>query len=105
MQHHQLIHHQLISELAKDKLIEKLAKNLKIKKDDFEDFCQEIYLILLEYPATKIIDLHKKKQLKFFIVRIMLNQYFSKTSPFYKKYKLYAKYILTLNEEFNTNSR
>ena len=55
--------------------------------------------------------MYERKQLKFFIVRIIMNQYFSKNSPFYKKYKLYDqrqdynKKIETEEDEFDTEDR
>jgi hypothetical protein len=58
-----------------------------------DDFLQEMYMVLLEYKPEKIVEMYEKKQLKFFMVRIIQNQYNSKTSPFYRKYKKYYKYI------------
>jgi len=40
-------------------------------------------------PLRREEEIIKKNELKFYIVRIMLNQYHSKTSPFYYKYKRY----------------
>lgn len=55
----------------------------KIAGDWWEELRQDVFLILCEYNKDKIIDMNSKKALKFFIVRITLNQYRSKNSKFY----------------------
>ena len=68
-------------------------------------------MVLLEYNPDKIVEMYEKKQLKFFMVRIIQNQYNSKTSPFYRKYKKYYKYktpdelvdVKALENQINSN--
>lgn len=52
-----------------------------------EDLVSEVSLILLETNPDKIVMLSNAKQLTFYAVRIILNQAFSNSSPFYKKYR------------------
>lgn len=52
-----------------------------------EDLSHEVILILLETNADKILMMHEKNQLVFYAVRIIINLAFSKTSPFFKKYR------------------
>lgn len=98
----------IINELAKEKTVETLCTNMGVEQAYLDDLVQEIYLILLEYDEDKLIKMYERKQLKFFIVRIIMNQYFSKNSPFYKKYKMYDqrqdynKEIETEEDEYNT---
>jgi hypothetical protein len=81
--------------MTKNQIIEKLylSKNLNdcIKKmepvDLQEDLKSEVIAIVCEWPEEKIVDLHTKNQLEFYVVRVILNQIKSKTSPFYKKYR------------------
>lgn len=54
-----------------------------------DDFKQELFIILLEMPNAKISQLHKDNELLRYIVGVIKNQYNSKTSSFYRKYKLY----------------
>lgn len=82
---------QIVEELYNTNLLTELCENIGVLPKDMDDFKQEIYLILLEYNQDKIIELYNKKQLKFFIVRIIQNQYHSKNSPFYMKYKRYSQ--------------
>lgn len=79
----------IIEQLESDGLLYTLFKNMGVRSDEMDDLKQEIYVILLEYNEDKLIQLYEKKQLKFFLVRIITNQYFSGNSPYYKKYKRY----------------
>ena len=81
----------IVEELYKTNLITELCENIGVLPKDMDDFTQEIYLILLEYNEEKLIEIYNKNQLKFFIVRIIQNQYNSKNSPFYMKYKRYSQ--------------
>ena len=83
----------IIGELENNGTVREICENMKVSKNDIDDFVQEIYMILLEYDKDKIIDLYNKKQLKYFIVGIISRQYNSSTSPYYKKYKKYYQYI------------
>lgn len=83
----------IIEELYREKVIRNIITNMNVFEGDIDDLEQEIYTILLEYDADKIIEMYNKKQLKFFIVGIVTRQYFSKTSPFYKKYKKYYSLV------------
>ena len=55
----------------------------KVANEWWEELRQDVFVIICEYDEQKIIDMHNKKALKFFIVRIALNQYRSKNSKFY----------------------
>lgn len=83
----------IIEELYREKVIRNIITNMNVFEGDIDDLEQEIYTILLEYDVDKIIEMYNKKQLKFFIVGIVTRQYFSKTSPFYKKYKKYYSLV------------
>lgn len=78
----------IINEFAKQKKIEELVYNItKTSSFELDDLIQDIYMFLLEYDAEKICKLNENKQLIFFIVRMIYNNYFSKTSRYYYKYK------------------
>jgi hypothetical protein len=53
-----------------------------------EDLKSEVFLILCELPEEKLIALYDRKELKFYIVRIMLNLVQNKNNQFYKKIKM-----------------
>lgn len=52
-----------------------------------DDLKAEVILILLEIDESKLIEIYSKRALNFFTARIIMNQFFSTTSPFYKKYR------------------
>lgn len=79
----------ILDELERENIIRDMCLNMRVSPNDIDDLIQEVYVILLDYKAEKIIELYEKKQLKFFIVGILRRQYYSNTSPFYKKYKKY----------------
>lgn len=52
-----------------------------------DDLRSEVILILLETPEERLKQIYQSGGLKFFAVRIILNQIQSVTSSFYKKYR------------------
>lgn len=78
---------EIIEEISKDKLVEEIARNIRVTSDYYDDFVQDMYLTLLEYDNEKLNDIYEKKQMKFFLARICINNWNSSTSPFYCKYK------------------
>ena len=55
------------------------------RPDLFEDFIQEVILIFLEHPKAR--DMVIQGDVRWFIVRVALNQWRSSTSPFHKQYR------------------
>ena len=61
-------------------------------KDDLLSFViEELY----KCDSSRIDEIIKKKQLTFYIARVMLNQYHSKTSRYYYKYRKFYEYHVT----------
>lgn len=79
----------MLNKIANERLVEEICKNLGVSPKYMDDLVQEIYLILLEYNQEKLQSIYDKGQFNFFLTRIIKNQYFSKTSPFFKKYRKY----------------
>jgi hypothetical protein len=52
-----------------------------------DDLRMEVIAIVCEWSDERIIGLHERKELDFFVVRVILNQIQSNTSPFAKKYR------------------
>lgn len=94
---------EIIDQLARERRVETMLANIAKRpvSGTLEDLCQMVYLILLEYDEGKIVDLWENGQINFFLARILLNQYRSTNSPFYKlfrKYESKATDIETLRE-------
>lgn len=83
----------VIEKIVSDGIVEQIITNIGVTARYKDDLIQEIYLILMEYDRGKLEELYNKKQIAFFITRIIKNQYNSSTSPFYKKYRKYYEII------------
>ena len=57
-----------------------------------DDLKSEVFLILAELPEQKLIDLYDKKQLRFYVVRIMLNLVQNSNNQFFKMYRNFVEY-------------
>ena len=78
----------IIDEISKDKLVEEIVYNIGDKGDeDLKDLIQDIYINLLEKENDLIETLYSTNQLKFYIVKMVVNNIHSKNSPYYTKYK------------------
>lgn len=84
---------EIVYSLSYSGLVEDIARNIRVTSDYYDDFVQETYVTLLEYDNTKLNEIFDKKQIKYFVVRIMLNNWNSTTSPFYCKYKRSLSHI------------
>lgn len=97
---------EIIDRLAREQRVETMLANIAKQPvtGDLRDLCQMVYLILLEYDESKIVDLWEHNQINFFIARILLNQYKSSNSPYYKMFRKYVHLwtefeVLRRNEE------
>lgn len=96
----------IIETLAKDRRVEALVENIAHHSltADLKDLCQMVYLILLEYDASKLQDLWENDQINFFIARIILNQYRSSNSPFHAIFRKYQKRSLSIGDGISIDS-
>ena len=80
--------YKIIDEISKDKVVEEIVYNIGSKDDeDLKDLIQDIYINLLEKEDNLIETLYNTNQLKFYIIRMVVNNIHSKNSPYYTKYK------------------
>lgn len=90
----------IIATLAADRRVEFLVRSVahtNTLSADLQDLCQEVYCILLGYPADKIVDLWETECIGFFLVRIITNQLHSRTSRFYYTYKRFQALCRSLD--------
>ena len=73
--------------IVDNKIVESLVKDYMVELQFKDDLIQEIYIILLTSKQDKLKELIQKNQIRFYIARLIKNQYFSKTSSFYRTYK------------------
>lgn len=98
----------IIEELYETGLVRELINNCdkgRTQSFNLDDLEQDVYMILLEQPEKKIEDIYEKKQLKFFITRIILNQLNSSLSPFYYKYRKFSFQTYDLDEYIDEYDR
>ena len=78
----------IIDEISKNKMVEEIVYNIGDRGDeDLKDLIQDIYINLLEKEDNLIETLYNTNQLKYFIIRMVVNNIHSKNSPYYTKYK------------------
>ena len=79
---------EIIQEISKQKIVEEIVYNIGSKDDeDLKDLIQDIYINLLEKEDNLIENLYSTNQLKYFIIRMVVNNIHSKNSTYYAKYK------------------
>ena len=81
----------IIEEIAKKKTVETMVDNMAVPDLYRDDLIQEIYLILLQYSPEAIQNIWDKGEMDYFISKLITNNYNSKTSRFYYKYKKYNR--------------
>lgn len=84
---------EIVAKIAQERRVETMVENIAKSPltPDLKDLSQMVYLILLEYDESKLRDLWDHGQMNFFIARIILNQYRSTNSPYYKLFRKYAR--------------
>ena len=82
---------EIIEAVAKSRLVETMVENIAHQSltADLKDLAQMVYMILLEYDESKLQDLWENDQMRFFIARIIINQYRSSNSPFHAIFRKY----------------
>jgi hypothetical protein len=64
------------------------------------DLKAEVFLVLCEMDEQKLIGLYERNELRFYIVRTMLNMIKSDRSTFYKNYRNHIEFVASdLNKE------
>lgn len=77
----------VIDHILKDKFYEDVLKKYLAKEAERNEFRQELWLILLEMPESKLIGYFDQNCLKYVYIGIINNQIKSSTSPWHKKFR------------------
>ena len=94
--------YQIIEELARERVVEEMCCNVAHVSeltDDLKDLAQIIYVALLEYKDEYIIDLAKDSAIRFFIARMIINQWNTDHSPF----RDLVTHFSSITDELNPN--
>lgn len=84
----------IVTELAQARRVEDIVGRICRPCPDasaLSDLSQMVYIVLLTYDAEKVVDLWERGQLDFFIVRVVLNQFRSRNSPFYHALREFSR--------------
>ena len=83
----------IVGKIAECRTVEDLVRNIThhSKLDaDLADLVQIIYFALLQTDVKRLEELTSSGGMRFYIVRMIQNQYFSKNSPFYIQIKKFS---------------
>ena len=97
----------IIETLAKERRVEALVENIAHHSltADLKDLCQMVYLVLLEYDETKLLDLWENDQINFFLARIIINQYRSSNSPFHTIFRKFQERSVSMGVAGDINEK
>lgn len=91
----------IIEELAMGKQVEEILKKNNISSPYVSDLAQDIYVQLLEKDSALIEGLYDRGELLYFVRKMITNNIFSVTSPYYRKYEDFRKRSDELKEYAN----
>lgn len=83
----------IVGKIAESRTVEDLVRNITHHSSieaDLADLVQIIYFALLQTDVKRLEELTTNGGMKFYIVRMIQNQYFSKNSPFYMEIKKFS---------------
>ncbi len=82
---------EVVEEVARTKLIQEciLIVTGGVWRSEYDDLVQDLLVEFLD-QGKKIVDLYKRGQLKFFIMRIVRNNINSNTSRFFYRYRRFS---------------
>lgn len=64
-----------------------VCKNITKNNELTDDLFQHCVTVLLEYDEEKLLPMIKNNTIKFFFIRIVVNNWSSSTSPFHKQFR------------------
>ena len=81
---------EVVEYIARTKLIQECIKVVTggVWRSEYSDLVQDVLIELLN--QSKVVDLYKRGQLKFYIMRIIRNNLQSNTSRFYYRYRRFS---------------
>lgn len=90
---------EIINEIANSKDYQNLCKKIAGGNAIWKDLFQELIIILIEKNPLKIEQMYSMDQLKYFIIKILQNQYGSDHSALHRTHRLFAKSAIEITHE------
>lgn len=79
-------------------MLRKMTRSARLT-DDLKDLAQMVYLIILDYPEDKLLDLWKSGHIRFFIARVIMNQLHGTRNAFYYAHRKFRAMTCPLIDE------
>ena len=81
---------EVVERIAREGWVEECIKTVSggVWRSEYSDLAQDVLIELLN--QSKVVDLYKKGQLKFYIMRVVRNNIQSATSRFYYRYRRFS---------------
>lgn len=95
--------YEIVDSIARLKIVERVVSSMGSQSPYTEDLAQDIYEALLKKPDELVRSLFDNGQLTFYIIKMVKNNIFSKTSPFYRDYERYRKNADDLEESLKND--
>lgn len=84
----------VVDALARDRVVEHLvAATTRRPASELGDLVQMVYEILLRKPPRHLQRVRRNMAVNYYIVGIIRNLYFSKTSPYHRKIRRFEQHI------------
>lgn len=98
--------YQIVEDLARGRVVEEICCNVAHVSElsnDMKDLAQIIYLALLQIKDEYIIDLAKDNSIRFYIARMVINQWNTDHSPFRDLVTRFSSITTELNYNDDTD--
>ena len=95
---------EIVGRLASAKVVEGLIQNVTHTsriRGNLSDLSQIIYFALLQTDPSRLEHLTSSGQMKFYIVRLITNQFFSETSPYYREIRRFGRRTCEISNQIS----
>ena len=95
---------EIVGQLAEARVVETLILNVTHSRrihGNLSDLSQIIYFALLQTDSDRLEHLATTGQMNFYIVRLITNQFFSETSPFYRQFRKFGRKTCEISDQIS----
>lgn len=94
---------EIVLALAQSRKVESILKCNRTDSTFVKDLAQDIYLQLLEKDEGLIQGLYERNELEWFIRKMITNNLFSVTSPYYRNYESFRQRSCEIKDYIDYN--
>lgn len=90
---HSTHNNDVVDALARCRVVERLVANITRRPaSELGDLVQMVYEILLRKPSRHLRRVGRNRAMNYYIIAIIKNLYFSKTSPYHRKIRRFEQH-------------